>query len=118
MRDVLTVTASPILYGARDDDITIVDVPGQWRDTYALDPGVTDGPLVIAPAVHHPHQLDGLPEPLPLCWVAECRERLAEGDDEVELWALSFDHDAIPLWAAATDERPASCLPCLAQVHA
>lgn len=72
------------------------------------------------PTIHARHVLADHLDPLPLCWVAEGKQRHPDDTDQelVEAWELSFDHEALPDYAVIDVEAFVSCPACKEQIHA
>lgn len=80
-----------------------------------IDPAISapDTMVVLRP-VHAVHAVaEHLPK-LPLCWVAEGRQRGATVED----WEVSFDHQALPTYRVTDDRDSIGCRECLELVHA
>lgn len=70
---------------------------------------------VIIPGVHQPIELEELPDwPLPLCWVAEGKQRGATGAD----WVVSVDHGAVPGFYLTGNPVLVDCRACREWMHA
>lgn len=96
----------------------VTDLGTFLLDGQAFGPGSAE----IVAMVHHPMQLPDLPEPLPICWVLEARQRSSDGPDNADAaWAVSFDLENVPRWAAVTAPFPGAppiCRDCEEWRHA
>ena len=83
---------------------------------FGIDPAPSaDAGLVLMPGVHKAHPVSTLPDqPLPLCWVAEGKQRGATDDE----WAVAFDHESLPAVWVHHDPEFVSCSECREWMHA
>lgn len=72
-----------------------------------------DDPFVM-PGVHKAEAVSTLEHPLPLCWVADGKQRGATDDE----WAISVDHGALPSYAVTDREDLVDCRDCREWMHA
>lgn len=105
-------------HGGDPDGVEVTDVTCQVSGMTFGGQRAPATSVMFVSTIHHPHQVDGLPEPLPICWVHEARDRAEPGDSEVELWSISFDHGAVPRWCAAGEGDPVTCQQCRELIHA
>lgn len=82
--------------------------------------GLMNLTLPAAPEVDYPiHAREVIAEhldPLPLCWVAEGKQRLEPAT--VEDWEVAFDHETLPSFAVIDVPAFVTCDDCKEWIHA
>jgi hypothetical protein len=73
-------------------------------------PGVPD----VGYAIHAREVVPDHLDPLPLCWVAEGKQRGATVED----WEVSFDHEALPSFSVIDVAAFVTCQDCKEWLHA
>lgn len=78
-------------------------------------PGLTaDQAAEVRRVIHFREVVADHLDPLPLCWVADGKQRGAT----VEEWEISFDHEALPTFAVIDVKSFVTCDDCKEWLHA
>ena len=74
----------------------------------------TEEDSVVLPGIHKGAPVSSLDQDLPLCWVAEGKQRGAADED----WAVSVDHGALPGFYVTDADELVDCRDCHEWMHA
>lgn len=77
-------------------------------------PWSTELAAVATESIHARSEIADHLDPLPLCWVAEGKERGATVED----WEVSFDHQSLPSYSVIDVRSFVTCVDCTEWLHA